>query len=447
MNENQTIEPERDEWLGELLRELEAPQHRPEFHRELRSRLAAERSAAARRARLRFGVRVAAVAAAAGVVLVAVGIPRTHHAPGIAGPEPASAAVVKSHLRTALATLRNLSGVLVASGPAQGTTRRWHFVLDAAGDARLEGPASGDVSTYDAAAGLVRSAQHSAGLGGSTLFYAERSGVAPGPPDEGPPTWILPQELGAYVRAALDANDPGVREVTFEGRPAWQLDVPTIPNTVAPELSGDELAVTVDRQTGFPVRILERKGGSLLRELAIEQVTANRTLPGDAFRLTFPAGAEVVRSDDGFRRVALDQVAGIVGYRPLVPSWLPQGYALAQVDVARASAPTGSTGGNPPSEMVVSLSYRRGIDQFLVTTRLRGGGTWNDPLASPQGFDDRPQTVAVASGALAGSSARLVLSPHAEPHLWALTNQLVVTVGGDLDRSELTRVAGSLQPR
>src|SRR5581483_6078951 len=115
----------------------------------------------------------------------------------------------------------------------------------------------------------------SASLGGSTLFYAERTGVAPGPPDDGPPTWILPQELGAYVRAALDANDPGVRDVVYRGRPAWQLDVPTIPNTVAPELSGDDLTVTVDRQTGLPVQILERKHGSLLRELRIEQVALN----------------------------------------------------------------------------------------------------------------------------------------------------------------------------
>ena len=447
MNENQTIDPGRDEWLGEQLRALETPQHRPEFHHELRRRLAAEHSAAVRRFRIRWVVRVSAVAAAAAIVVVAIGIPRTHHSPGIAGPQPASAAVVKSHLRAALTSLRNLSGVLVASGPAQGATERWRFVLDAAGDARVEGPAPGDISTYDAATGVVRSAQHSASLGGATLFYAERTGVAPGPPDQGPPTWILPQDLGAYVRAALDAHDPGVREVTYAGRPAWQLHVATIPNTVAPELSGDALDVTVDRQTGLPVQILERKDGSLLRELRIEQLSANAALPGDAFRLGFPAGADVMQSDDGFRRVGLDQVANAVGYRPFVPSWVPDGYTLAQVDVARASAPTGTTGTNPPSELVVSLSYRRGIDQFLVTTRLRGIGTWSDPLASPQGFAGHPQPVAIGAGALAGSNVQLVVSPHAEPHLWALTSRLVVTVGGNLDRSELTQIAASLEAR
>jgi hypothetical protein len=89
--------------------------------------------------------------------------------------------------------------------------------------------------------------------------------------------------------------------------------------------------------------------------------------------------------------------------------------------------------------MVVSLSYRRGIDEFLVTTRLRGSGSWDDPLASPEGFVDRPEHVRAGS-----LQAELVLSPQATPHLWALTDDLVVTVGGDLSRAELLRVAGSL---
>jgi hypothetical protein len=37
-----------------------------------------------------------------------------------------------------------------------------------------------------------------------------------------------------------------------------------------------------------------------------------------------------------------------------------------------------------------------------------------------------------------------VLTPRAVPHVWALTDRLVVTVGGDLSGAELLRVAGSL---
>ena len=436
----------RDEPLGAALRALDHPEHRPEFHRELRRRLAAERRHPVRR-RWAWPLAAAATAAAAAAVLIAIGIPRTHKTPSIAGPQAASAAVVKSHLRHALVQMRDLSGVLVATEASRGTTERWRFVLDSAGDVRLEGPGEGEVATYDSATGVARSIQHSASMGGSPLFYAERDGVAPGPPDLGPPTWVIPEQLGAYVRAALAARAPGVREVVYEGRPAWRLDVPTVPNAVAPELSGDELQVTVDRRTGMPVRVVERKEGAVLRTLRLEQLAVDTTPAAGAFRAGFPPGAEVMRSDDGFRGVPLAQVAGAVGYRPLVPAWVPAGYELADVAVARESAPTGKEGGNPQSRDVVSLSYRRGLDQFLVTTRLRGTATWSDPLASGEGFVDHPEHLDVPAGALAGSGAELVLSPRALPHLWALTDELVVTVGGDLSRAELIRVAGSLRAR
>jgi hypothetical protein len=430
MSGHDTIETVRDEWLGELLRELDAPEHRPEFHRELRRLLHEERSAVRRRSAVRWSLRAAGVAAAAAVAVALVGLPKSG-----GGPAVASAATVKAHVRAALADLHSLSGVLVDGG------ERWQFSLDAAGDLRLEGPRTGDVVTYDATAGVVRSAQHSASLGAAVLFYAERRGVAPGPPDQGPPTWVLPEQYGAYVRAALAAAPSTVRTTTYAGRPAWRLEVDTIPNAIVPDSSGDHLSITVDEQSGMPVRIVETKHGRVLHELRIEQLAVDPALPRDTFELAFPAGAEVMRSDDGFRRVALADVASAVGYSPLVPARVPAGYHLAEVAVARSGAPTGKEGGNPASEMVVSLSYRRGIDQFLVTTRLRGNGPWSDPLASPEGFVDKPEDVALANG----TAAHVVLSPHTVPHLWALTGSLVVTVGGDLSRGELVHVADSLR--
>jgi hypothetical protein len=89
--------------------------------------------------------------------------------------------------------------------------------------------------------------------------------------------------------------------------------------------------------------------------------------------------------------------------------------------------------------MVVTHTNRPGIDEFHLTTRLRRSRSWDDPLASPEGFVDHPEHVTAGS-----LQAELVLSPRATPHLWALTDDLVVTVGGDLSRAELLRVAGSL---
>lgn len=439
----------RDEELGAALRELDVPEHAPGFHAELRRRLEAERRdrlAAIRRTRVRWGLRVAAVVVAAAVVLVGFGIPRTERTPSIAGPEVATAAQVRAKVRTALAAMRNLGGVLVYDGPEQGDEQRWRFTMTAQGDFRLDGPSDRETIAYDATAGVVRSAQRSASIGGATLFYAERRGVAPGPPDGGPPTWILPKELGSFVRALLAAEDARVRDTVHEGRPAWRVEVDVVPNAIVPELSGDRLEITVDRATGVPVRAVEHRRGDFLRELRIANLSVDGRLPADAFGLDFPTGAEVMRSDDGFRSVELREAEAVVGYAPLAPSWVPEGYELADVAVAAESGPTGTEAGNPPSRKVVSLSFRRGFDQFLVTTRLaHADGEWDDPLATGEGFVDEPERVTIGRGALEGEAAELVLVPRGIPHLWALTDELVVTVGGDLSRAELLRVTESLR--
>jgi hypothetical protein len=457
----------RDEELGAALRELEVPEHRPGFYAELDRRLAEEsvariadarRRLRARRIRLRWGLRVAAVGVVAAIVLFAIGIPRTERTPRIAGPEVATAAEIKAKVRVALTSMRNLSGVFVFDGSEKGDVRRWRFALSAEGDFRLIGPTEEERIVYDASAGVARSTQTSASIGGETLFYAVRRGVAPGPPDQGPPTWILPDEFGAFVRALLAAEDPRVREITYGGRPAWRLDIDTVPNAIVPEFSGDRLEITVDRGTGIPVRVVERKNGAFLEEIRIESLAVDADLPPDTFTLEFPAGAEVMRSDDGFRRMRLRDVATIVGYPPLVPAWVPEGYELTETAVAKESAPTGTEAANPPSRMVVSLSYRRGLDQFLVTTRLSGVPSelepelppeevWGDPLARGEGFIDDGEQLTIGRGALAGEEAELVIVPRGIPHLWALTDELVVTVGGDLSRAELVRVTESLRRR
>jgi outer membrane lipoprotein-sorting protein len=443
----------RDEILGAALRELEVPGHRPDFHDELRRRLADERMAPlrpTRKPRRRFNrrrVALALVAAAVAAAVVAIGIPRGgDESDRLGGPGVASAAEIKAKVRSAFDTMRNLSGELVSDGPQKGDKLRWHFTVTAKGDFALTGPTRGERMTYDASTGVARSALRSESLGGGPLFYTERTGVAPGLPDPAPPSSFGLAELRAYVDALLAAQDPRVRETTYEGRPAWVLAVDTAPNALSP-VSGDRFDITVDRESGMPVHVLETKNGNFVNELAILDLTVNADLAPRTFALDFPAGAEVSHEDEGFERVPLHDVEGIVDYAPLVPGWAPDGYELAEVAVARRGQPTGTEGGNPVSRMVVSLSYRRGLDQFLVTTRLNDGGPWSDPLATGEGFVDEPDHVVLEGGALDGRSAELLVVPRGIPHLWTQSEDLVVTVGGALGRAELLRVAGSLQAR
>jgi hypothetical protein len=49
-------------------------------------------------------------------------------------------------------------------------------------------------------------------------------------------------------------------------------------------------------------------------------------------------------------------------------------------------------------------------------------------------------------GRFEGAGAELVVGPRTIPHLWALTDDLVVRISGDLTRAELLQAAESLRP-
>jgi hypothetical protein len=452
----------RDELLGALLRQLDVPDHRPEFYAELHYRLAEERRTRlaeerrlrrARRNRIRWTVRTAFVAAAAAVVVVAIGLPRADRT----GPEVASAAEIQAKVAAALSSARSLAGEIVFHGSSYRNAygwekpKRWSFAMTTRGDLHIKEADGPNDMAYDASEGVERSLNTSESAGGATLFAAERRGLAPGPPDQGPSDSFLQRDYGSMVRALLAADDPRVTETTYEGRAAWRLEVAARPNLIVPELSGDEFVITVDQETGFPLRVLELKDGEVLDEIRLEELEVDPELPPDEFTIRFPQDSKVARTDNGFRRVSLDEVEGRVGYSPLVPEHVPDGYALAEVAVAKSAMQTGVEGGNPISRNVVSLAYRRGLDRFVVTTRLRHvpgfQDIWGDPLGTGEGFRDDPERIRVAAGALEGVQAELLIVPRNTPHIWAKTDKLVVTIAGDLSRAELIAVAESLRAR
>jgi len=453
-------ERERDEILGAALRRLEIPEHRQGFHTELRAMLAtdvAERKATGveplekprwhtlRRGPVRHPLRwtlglSAAAAAVLAVFLVVGDLPGT-------SPQMASAAEVRAAVVHAWASAENISGDLVIRSErvfGKGTSR-WAFTLTSRGEFSLIALPRGADRAYDAGHNVERSLDAESNPG-EPVFGNLIKGLAPGLPDSSPSTTILDRSLGSVVRALVASGGGTVKETMYRGRPAWLLGTDIRVNLSA-YMPPDHLQVTVDRQTGFPVRVVATRGRTFVWESRIEDLRVNVRLPEDAFRLEFPPGMKVFKTDAGFRRVPLARVPTIVGYQPPVASWVPTGYRLTEVAVSRKGSPTGSEGSNPVTGGVVSLSYRRGLDQFLVTTRLVGGdrSAWGDPLATGEGFRDRPERIRIKGGALDGRTVRLLIDPLAVPHLWTMTEDLVVTVSGDLTRAELIRMASSLR--
>ncbi len=201
-----------------------------------------------------------------------------------------------------------------------------------------------------------------------------------------------------------------------------------------------------DRQAHRPAaaraRDLPRR---LVAERRLERIRLDAPIAARGFapRPTGPF-AEL---DGGFAHATLAQASARVGYAPLAPRWLPEGFRRAETAVAATTpSPTGAEGLNPPTRDAVSTAYRRGLDTVIVSTREAGGMEWSDPVALPEGFLVRPQRACFRTGALAGSCGELMVDPRAIPHVWAIAGGLVVTVAGDLTQGELERVAGSLAP-
>jgi hypothetical protein len=259
---------------------------------------------------------------------------------------------------------------------------RHSFVMTSAGDFRVDGLDDGRVTAYSAARGAQRTFGGASVAGAGTLA-AEFTGLAPGPPDPAPTATVLSRSLGSLVRSFLttDADVP-VTETDFEGRGGWSLVVPL---NVLGRVMG-ELDVTVDRQTGIPLRIVEtelRTNGErvLAREVRVTNLRVDEPVNPETFNPPFPTGTAAPNPvDRGYRRVPQREVVTAVGYQPLLPESVPSGYKLTEIAVARDGAAT--AGGNPPSRNVVSMAFQRGFDRFVLTTTETGPdrGRWIDPF-------------------------------------------------------------------
>ena len=410
----------RDDELGHGLRELEVPEHRAGFDAELARLLTAPG-----RRRRRWVPAVAAAAALAIAAGVALFLPR--------GSDVASAAELRETIVDAFGSAGTISGVFVNREQPRGGETRWRFTVDSSGSFRIEGVDQPTVTAFDASTNVETSSD--------TGLFVTRTGLAPGPPDAGPADWVLARGLGSVVAALASEGDVAVKETEYRGRSAWEVRPPT-------GNPGEQRLITVDRKTGIPVRSALFRNGRPGAEWRIEDLRVDGDRGDGGFVLEPKAGQERSRYDMGFRRVRLDEVRSRVGRAPLVPSWVPSGFERVEVGVAKRSRATGDEQRrNPVSQDVVSIRYRRGLDELVVTSRLTGSdpSAWGDPVLGSSPMGRRPQVVTFAKGALQGKQGELVIDANSVPHVWAVAGPLVVTVAGNLDRSELVRVAESLE--
>lgn len=467
------MDERRDERLAAALAELEAPEHRPGFWAHVEAKLAEARgaptafgsSARARAGRRRPPRRAIGLVVAAACAAVALALVLTLPDRSPLRPETATAAEVAREVQNALARARSLTGIVRLTGPVDESYGRfddsWRFAVTAEGDYREEKIISPrqralgrrEALTYDARGGVA--VQVSVPPRPARGAFATRHiGLPPGGPD---PTFFvdfLRRDLAAAALALALAGDAQVDEITYRGRPAWRLEAQVRNDPLGPR---GRLVAVIDRGTSLPVRILHRVGGRVT-ETRLGRLAVDTPIDRGRFTLRTPPGLPVETIDYGFRRTTLREAERAAGYPIVLPRELPAGFERAEVavltpertcitrcDLTREPQPSGINADNPVAGPIVSVVYRRGLEEAAVTLRPTGPrrDLWEDPYTP--GLVVRPERLRLRAGALRGARAEVVVDPETEPRLWAVGDDLVITVSGSLGRDELVHAAESLR--
>lgn len=325
------------------------------------------------------------------------------------------------------------------------------FLADEAGNVRVHESygAMGRRSAtwvYDAGAQTITQATDR----GGSISYFRRTNVSP---DYGMRMSVVsPFEYSysaaAIVRAAQAEHDPAlsVGETTCLGRPAWQASYTK---------AGWRHTAMVDKATGFPLRyVLADVRHPVTHRSVWRVVDIAVDVPVDetTFTIAIPEGAEVDTTGWYEHFTTPDKLAAQVGYDPLLPADLAEGTVLA----ASSSQPDPwgpytrffpvsliSTDYSKLADNEVRLYYRRGYDWFTVTERPRAGGIGN---SAAKELDRHPpfayRKTMLTAGAFAGRTARTWMGDGAV--LYVQNASYAVDITGDLTRSELLAIAGSL---
>ncbi len=377
------------------------------------------------------------VALVAGVIALAVWI-------GISAKEtsPTTTAGQVAHRMSArLGTAHYVLGEVTTVGIG-GDNGRYAFVRSADGSFRYRGLDRRSDTAYDSARGRAQSWRRQAS---GAVTAAEDSGLAPGPPDaDGSSRYLRNDELAAIVRSLEGSPFTLAKPRRSRGREVWVIDLRL---ATSAEVPVDAMRVVVDRRRRLPLEVSRSVKGTVIERKQFSDVRFASTVSRGTFQLAFPKGTVPHPLANGFRRTKLPSVQAAVNYTPATPQWLPSGYELSTAAVLPGGPPglpATAGGDNPPNRDVVSLAYRRGVGQITVTTRRAGTAAeqWKDPFGAGRRPVGQAQQVRLDRGRFLGTTVEQVGGP--SPHLWGRTSDLVFTVAGDLDPSELLRVANSL---
>jgi hypothetical protein len=270
--------------------------------------------------------------------------------------------------------------------------------------------------------------------GSPTSIFTRTFGVRP----DGYPEIERVRGATDYVLGAQRGGRQVLVPASLGGRPAYRATVPLPANDCAGLPRGNE-ELWIDRETFLPLRMVERRGGTVRRMFRLSYRDRNRPLPG-AFT-PIPPGRNPNRQDEGFVRTSPAAAARRLSYRPQLPASVPDGFELAVSGWAPMSRETGAEGANPRYRQLFAAVYMRGLERIDFTMRLAGDRGWID---DPFGAECVSQEG--SSTRIRGVPAFYAGSPQIVPHLYWQRGRILYALSGPLSKTQLVELASSLRP-
>ncbi|MGH9243735.1 MAG: hypothetical protein ACRD29_05335 [Acidimicrobiales bacterium] len=269
----------------------------------------------------------------------------------------------------------------------------------------------------------------------------------------------FPLHYSSALNVLRVEGDPRIEDATWDGRPAWRI----ADDASAGQLitGRNQLDTLVDQETGVTVELTVTPEGADAFSYRVVLTDLAVNVPADPAQFTLSAAeideADLVHEhDSGYVRVGSpDEAADVVGYEPLVPAAVPDGFELTDIWAApEPDLEVGVQGVNPAFADVIVATYRRGMLAFTISTRATGGepAAWQTPFALTNATDLAFEDVSLDAGALTGQTGHVFADVPPDtnlpvlPHLWTAGPDLVTMVAGDLTAAQLVTVAESLQP-
>ena len=472
----------RDQELGSALmralRQETLPAPSPAFRQQLLHRLEGERRRQRRQPWLRLAVATAAAAVVAAVVLG--GLPRllTGGKGTSLGPPTATAAQVLARCADALASIENLQADVTVSWAAPDyvarieseTIQRGTVVFTARGDVRQDTTLVKDtlwnypagthhLDLYNAAShrGADLWIQPGGTLVGSSLYVNAWSPLT----TLGDNGALGMMDYMSSVRALLASGtaNPALTAITYEGRPAWRLEVVNG--------SGGEtrdLRVIIDQASNFILdaswHVIDAPAPGIphpydLQEVSLDNIRVNQPLPASTFALP-PEVSQLQPEDDQAHFTTLAGAAARVGYALILPTHLPPGFTLAAVATTHEgilSLISGATSTSSASSDETDLLFVQGLRSSVIVRMVPKrqwhaawlGGMLQQVSGGAPGF----AKTRLRHGAFAGSIARTWFNPINNPRtgvgLVVSNRHLIVCILGALSPRELVQLAESLE--